>query len=394
MVGLSIGRANFWRYLLAGALTFVTSLTIGNDPNLFFGYGLSGFGMLTAGLILTAPQAAVVVLIASAAGMSLMAATHSAFTLVVVGAVLVRTLQAYALSRFKEKAGPAWASLGAVLLGTVVATLLGFAFYGGAALSTTMAFFDAAFVLPAWLLAKSVNEPKPGSSLLGVATILITFWVFLSASAFLVPVSALASIVLLGFATYFTLGGRLSKKASTVLLIVVLVAMPLTLATGPAALAYNTRNAFYPLYPDSISSSQWTQTNSSLACMQGNLAGAGTIQNGVWGPSRLRVLKTCVTVTGVVQGIFQSTGPSNDNDFSIDIKLDPQYSGLLAVTNLVLDGGLMHTEVVPSMQPHLEDVLSSLKPGERVTITGALILDTDHGFGSEIHPVWAIAVIP
>lgn len=388
-----MNRANGSRYLLAGALTFVTSMTIGNDPYLFFGYGISAFGMLATGLMLAPAQAMTILLVASVAAMSLTAFTHSAFTLVIVGAVLVRTLQVYVLSRFKQRAGPLAASAGVVLLGTVVATLLGFAFYGGDALSTATTWFDAVYILPAYVLAMSVNERKPGSLFLGASALFATFGLFLSAGPFLIPAATLLGVVLFGGATYM-FHRDVPKRVSALLLVVVLVAMPMALAGNAAALSYNTRSAFYPLYPDSLSSSQWMQTNSSSACMQGNIAGAGTVASGVWGPQRLRVLDTCVTVSGVVEGLNPASGQANDNDFGIDIKLDPQYSGFLSVGNLVLEGGLMHAEVVPSQQGTLAHVLSSLRPGDRITVTGSLVLDTDHGYGAEIHPVWAMAVSP
>ena len=388
-----MNRASGSKYLLAGALTFVTSLTVGNDPYLFFGYGASALGMLVTGLILAPVEGTLVFLVASAAAMSFVAFTHSAFTLVIVGAVLVRTLQVYVLSKSKHRAGPMAASAAAVLMGTVVATLLGFAFYGGEALITTMTWFDAFFILPAWLLHRSVSQPRPGSVYLGLSGLILAVGIFLSASPFPVPAGIVTGAVLLGVTTFAVVRGA-SKKTAVVLLVLVLLGMPVALSTGAAASSYNARSAFYPLYPDSLSSSQWVQTNSSSACMQGNMAGAGTVQNGVWGPERLRVLDACVTVSGVVEGISSTSGPANDNDFSIDIRLDSQYGGLLSLGNVVLEGSLMHAEVVPSQQGTLAGALASLKPGDRITITGTLVLDTDHGWGSEIHPVWAIALSP
>ncbi|MDV3244312.1 MAG: hypothetical protein LYZ66_03950 [Nitrososphaerales archaeon] len=91
------------RLAFVGILTFVTSLTIGNDPYLFFGYGISAFGMLTTGLLLDPLPATAVFFVASAAAMSLAALTRSTFTLVIVGAVLVRTIQVYFLSRFRPR---------------------------------------------------------------------------------------------------------------------------------------------------------------------------------------------------------------------------------------------------------------------------------------------------
>ena len=66
---------------------------------------------------------------------------------------------------------------------------------------------------------------------------------------------------------------------------------------------------------------------------------------------------------------------------------------MLSLGIIVLVGGLMHVVVVPSQQGALASVLGSLKAGMTVTVTGALVLDTDHGYGSEIHPAWAITVV-
>ncbi|MDV3244313.1 MAG: hypothetical protein LYZ66_03955 [Nitrososphaerales archaeon] len=281
-----------------------------------------------------------------------------------------------------------------MLLGTLVATLLGFAFYGGSALSTTMTFFDAVFILPAYVVVRSIQDRRPGSMLAGSAALMSMFGIFLSASPFWIPPATLVGIVALAGAASVTMGKLATKRASAVLFVFALAGVPLALASNTVALSYNARSAFYPLYPDSLSASQWTQTNSSTACMQGNVAGAGTVQSGVWGPQRLRVLDTCVTVSGVVEGLTRTSGPANDNDFGIDIRLDTQYGHTLSIGNLVLEDGLMHAEVVPSQQASMASILASLMPGDRVVITGSLVVDTDHGFGAEIHPVWTILVEP
>jgi len=35
----------------------------------------------------------------------------------------------------------------------------------------------------------------------------------------------------------------------------------------------------------------------------------------------------------------------------------------------------------------------NLKPGDRIMVTGVFVLDTDHGWWSEIHPAWKIEKI-
>ncbi|MDV3278153.1 MAG: hypothetical protein LYZ69_06775 [Nitrososphaerales archaeon] len=381
-------------YAFTAILTFVTSLTVGNVAYLFFGYGASALGMLTAGLLMDPVPATAVFLVANTAALGLVAYTHSAFTLLVVGAALVRPLQVFALAKLKRRIGPLGASMGVVLLGTALATVLGLVFYGGDAASTPMTFFDGAFILPAYIIARGVSGGKPGGLLLAGAALTSTFGVFLSASPFWIPVATVVGLAVLLASTWAGLKAEASRRILALTLVAAVVLLPVSLASNTLALSYNTRNAFYPLYPDSLIASQWMQTNSSSSCMQGNIAGAGTVQSGVWGPQRLRVLSTCVTVSGVVEGITPQYGPSNDNDFGIDIRLDQPYAQTLSIGNLVLEAGLMHAEVVPSQQPSLASQLNLMKPGDRITITGALVLDTDHGYGAEIHPVWAIELGP
>ena len=376
----------------AAVLSFLTSLTVGNVPYLFFGYGASALGMLTTGLLLDPVPGTVVYIVANAAALGLVAYTHSAFTLLIVGAMLVRPIQVFALSKLRQRMGLIGASLSVVLLGTALAALLGLVFYGGQATGTPLTFFDAFFVLPAYLMAKGAARPRPQGALVAGLVLITTLGIFMSASSFLMPLGLAVSAILLAAAVWAGLSPRASNRVIALLFIAAIVLVPASFAASPTAFSRSARNAFYPLYPDSLAGSQWNQTNSSSICDQGNLAGAGTVQNGVWGPQRLRVIDTCITVSGTVEGITPQYGPSNDNDFGIDIKLDPQYAPLLSVGNLVVEGGLMHAEVVPSDQPLLAGQLHTLQPGDRVTITGALVLDTDHGYGSEIHPVWQIQI--
>lgn len=381
-------------YAFVAVLAFITSLTVGNVPYYFFGYGLSALGMLVAGLLLDPLEGTAVYFIANTAALGLVAYTQSAFTLLVVGAMIVRPIQVFTLARLRDRMWHMGAMLSVVIEGTAVATILGLAFYGGQASGTPLTFFDAFFVLPAYLMAKALRGARPGGALLAGAVLLSTLGVFMAASAFPIPPALAASALLLSASAWVIMSHKASKRIAAMVFVTALVLVPMTLATSPLALSQDSRNAFYPLYPDSLSESQWVQTNSSSICMQGNLAGEGTIHNGVWGPQRLRVIDTCVTLSGTVVGIAPQYGPSNDNDFGIDIRLNAQYAKYLSVGSIVVGGGLMHVEVVPSQQTSLAGVLASLKPGDRVIVTGSLVLDTDHGYGAEIHPAWSIIAAP
>jgi hypothetical protein len=103
----------------------------------------------------------------------------------------------------------------------------------------------------------------------------------------------------------------------------------------------------------------------------------------VWGPSRLRVVSSCVTVHGVIGG----SSRQSDGDLHVAMRLD--------------SGGSVRLEVVPADQPGCTpgqpvrygictgaDVAVPA-PGTAASVTGAKVIDTNDG-GVEIHPVWQI----
>ncbi len=103
----------------------------------------------------------------------------------------------------------------------------------------------------------------------------------------------------------------------------------------------------------------------------------------VWGPSRLRVLSSCVTVHGVIG----ASSRQSDGDFHVAMRLD--------------SGGSIRLEVVPADQPGCtagQPVRYGIctgahvavpAPGTAASVTGAKVVDQGDG-GVEIHPVWRI----
>lgn len=74
-----------------------------------------------------------------------------------------------------------------------------------------------------------------------------------------------------------------------------------------------------------MTTSQWEQTNKSSDCRQGNLAGGRSIGNGVWSSERLRIIDTCIVITGYFVNIENHTGSDVDNDFKFELIPDDQY---------------------------------------------------------------------
>jgi hypothetical protein len=101
---------------------------------------------------------------------------------------------------------------------------------------------------------------------------------------------------------------------------------------------------------------------------------------GVWGPSRLRLLAPCRAVTGVVHSIHHQV----DGDLTFDLALAPRARSLLDAASRSKLHGMLHVEFMPRDGGHLPVP----RAGERVTLAGALVQDTTERF-DELHPVWS-----
>ncbi len=351
------------------------------------------------GYIFSPKEAYVSFTLGNTLGVILGAFTHSLFLFVAIGTILVRPIQLFILVQHKKKVGFLGASFLALMFEVFVATGIGLLTYGSGGTMSSFSVFDAVYILPAYLALrlKTFETTNETRNLGYVAVVVGTFTTFVSASAFMLPISLMIGITLLFGSALIIFRSKgptipvLRKGLALSLVVVVIIASSVSVfATQPEA-GYALRANFYPLFPDSLSQSQWIQTWQAAGCRQGNLAGGGTTQTGVWGPQRLRVMSTCVTVSGVIVALSPTSGPATDGDYGIDLKLDPPYTYILSIGNYALHSGYLHVEIVPVDQPFLSGL--NLKPGDHIMVSGVWVLDTDHGWGSEIHPVWSITVL-
>jgi hypothetical protein len=104
---------------------------------------------------------------------------------------------------------------------------------------------------------------------------------------------------------------------------------------------------------------------------------------GVYHPDRLRVIDPCRHVTGTVISI----SGEEDGDLHFDIRLDAPYQGMLMGNNSSEQHGALVAELMPRDHGHLP----APSFGDRVSVTGAYVDDTEHEW-AELHPVWALSI--
>lgn len=114
----------------------------------------------------------------------------------------------------------------------------------------------------------------------------------------------------------------------------------------------------------------------------------GDVLDGVYLPSRLKVLEPCVTIEAVVREVEPTAEGEGDGDLSFNVELQPSDERLLNDGNRQNMHGWLHLEIVPLDQPRLP----APKPGDRIRATGPWVTDTVHGH-NEIHPVWSLTVL-
>lgn len=98
---------------------------------------------------------------------------------------------------------------------------------------------------------------------------------------------------------------------------------------------------------------------------------------GVYHPTRLHVLSPCRAVSGTVVGL------SHEVDGDLHVALDTGGALTNHVNASDEDGNLV-VELMPRDGGHLP----APSVGERITVTGAWVLDANHGW-NELHPVWS-----
>jgi hypothetical protein len=119
----------------------------------------------------------------------------------------------------------------------------------------------------------------------------------------------------------------------------------------------------------------------------------------VYVPERLKIVKSCVSVTGVIESIQSEP----DGDYQMRVKLDQQYSNMTNISNRIFQHGDIVVEAICSHEANQSNAKAAcgnfhqnlqIPPiGTHVEIVGSYVLDQPHLFWAEIHPITAIMPI-
>ena len=134
-----------------------------------------------------------------------------------------------------------------------------------------------------------------------------------------------------------------------------------------------------------------------------------TLWTHVYHPSRLKIINSCITVTGTLRDATRGRQKDGcrheaDGDGYCFLELDPQFASLLLPGNKEAEMGYLVFEPVCRYKVTQKDALSAcvhyhqplvVPPvGSHISLTGALITDLDHQpLHNEIHPVTRIELL-
>jgi hypothetical protein len=123
-----------------------------------------------------------------------------------------------------------------------------------------------------------------------------------------------------------------------------------------------------------------------------------SISSHVYDAKRLKVLKSCITVSGTVALLEQNP----DGDLHLRLSLDPAYSNLIngnnvqyqesdLVVEIICVGQITYAGAAPACQNYT-NIIPEPNVGEHITVSGPYVLDLhDHNW-TEIHPVYALSI--
>jgi len=122
------------------------------------------------------------------------------------------------------------------------------------------------------------------------------------------------------------------------------------------------------------------------------------ISSHIYNSYRLQIVKSCITASGTVDRVIQE----GDGDVHVRTILDQAYVNLTNSANDQYQYGDLVVEIICVNPPSQTDAIPASQnytnqipvpsAGQHITITGPYVLDTDHSYWAEIHPVYSLVI--
>jgi len=138
--------------------------------------------------------------------------------------------------------------------------------------------------------------------------------------------------------------------------------------------------------------------NSNLAQDNSTCHDPGSISSHVYIPGRLQTIKSCITASGTVTA---KRGEA-DGDYHILVQLDPQYSNLTNQANVDHQNGWLVVEIICVLTVNQTDAIGPCQNytnqitipdiGQHITFSGPYVLDSEHFYWAEVHPVYSLTI--
>src|SRR5713101_8227724 len=123
-----------------------------------------------------------------------------------------------------------------------------------------------------------------------------------------------------------------------------------------------------------------------------------SISSHIYHPDRLQIVKPCLTATGTVDLVRKEA----DGDLHIRLNLDPAYSNLTNSVNDEFQMGDLVVEIICVNPATQTDAIHSCQNyanhipipdrGQNIKVSGPYVLDREHAYWAEIHPVYSLVV--
>src|SRR5207245_9303327 len=125
-----------------------------------------------------------------------------------------------------------------------------------------------------------------------------------------------------------------------------------------------------------------------------------SISSQISNSNTLQIVKSCITAFWTVDRVIEEA----DGDVHLRTNLDPAYSNLTnsgnegypnygdLVVEIICVNPPSQTDAIPACQNY-KNQIPVPSPGQHITITGPYVLDTDHSYWAEIHPVYSLVIV-